>query len=123
MNTRRRLIQLAIKEKDLELEKLNTEFSTKKQSFLLLNENPEPFLRKLEDSSYKRSRQINQKMNKKITFHLQGQHKKIEFTNPKRQTKKKRKCRTQEEQQNYLQKKAKAEKGREDQCNRKKDQR
>ena len=84
MNTRRKLIQLAIKEKDLELERLNNEFNAKKQSFLLKNINPEHFLRKLEDSSNKRSRQINQKMNKKISFHLQGQHKKIEFTKPKR---------------------------------------
>ena len=35
MNTRRRLIQLVIKEKNLELERFNTEFNTKKQSFYL----------------------------------------------------------------------------------------
>ena len=84
-------MQLAIEEKDLELERLNTEFNEKKQSLLERNENPTVLLMKLEKSSSTLTQRINQKMNKKMGFHLQGQHEVIEFTKSKTQVKQKRK--------------------------------
>ena len=84
-------MQLAIKEKGLELERLNNEFNEKKQSFLERNENPTEFLMKLEKSSNALTQRINQKMNKKMRFHLQGQDEVIVFTKSKTQVKQKRK--------------------------------
>ena len=86
-NTRRKLMQLAIEEKDLELERLNNEFNETKQTFLERNENPTEFLMKLEKSS----NALTQRMNKKMGFHLQGHHEVIEFAKSKPQVKQKRK--------------------------------
>ena len=103
MNTRKKLIQLAIEEKEQELERLNNEFNEKKQTLTQhQNENTNAILQKLEESSNKKSKQINQKMNKKMNFHLQGQHTSIEFTKPKKQLKKKRKWTAERKKKNKI---------------------
>ena len=100
LNTRKKLMQLAIEEKDLELVRLNSEFDELKKSFLQQNENTTPFLTKLEMESNKQTRQINMKMNKKLNFHLQGQHEVMEFTKPKKQVKQKRRWTQQRKMKN-----------------------
>ena len=89
-NTRKKLMQIAIEEKDLELQSLNADFTEKKQSYVERSGNATQFLNKMENVSTKNSHNINERMNKKINFHLQQQHQTIVFTTVKTQVKKKR---------------------------------
>ncbi len=105
-NTRKKLLQLAIEEKDLELQKLNEQFSNMKQSYVERSQNPTSFLQKLEKSSNTLTRRLNEKMNKKVSFHL-GRQQKMVFTKPLVQEKKKRKWTAARKKKNRIRYKAK----------------
>ena len=83
LNTRKQLIKLAIKDKEKNLQQLNSSFNEKKEEMITNFENPNKLLEKLEQISNNQCRDINEKMNKKVEFHLQGQHEKIKFTKAK----------------------------------------
>ena len=89
-NTREQLISLAVKEKETLLCQLNAEFNTKKQDLVTNSENPNNILAKLEQASSKQGRELNEKMNKKVEFHLQGSHESIKFAKVKSYIKKKK---------------------------------
>ena len=91
LNTRKKLMQLAVNEKEFELQRLNNEFDTLKRTYLDHTEDSVRFLTKMEQSSHRRTQKINERMNKKVNFHLQRQDQNIEFTTTKKQVKKRRK--------------------------------
>ena len=74
----------------------------KKQSLLERNENPTVLLTKLEKYSSTLTQRINQKMDKKMGFHLQGQYEVIEFTKSKIQVKQKRKWTAERKKKNRV---------------------
>ena len=79
-NTRKQLISIAIKEKEQELLEKNAVFNTRKETYVNTLENAESFLEKLEQSSTSQCRKLNEKMNKKVEFHLQTNQEKTTFT-------------------------------------------
>ena len=104
-NLRKELILLAIKEKEIELQTLNEEFSTKKQKYIERIDNTNDFLTRLEKSSAKQTFKLNSKMNKKVSFHLQRHNESIKFTKTKTQKiqkKKKRKISALQKKKNRI---------------------
>ena len=72
------------------LQQLNTEFNTKKEEHITNTENPNEILEKLEKTSSKLCRELNEKMNRKVEFHLERRHEKIRFAKAKSYIKKKK---------------------------------
>ena len=79
-NARKQHLSLAVKEKETVLSQMNIEFNTKKEDHLTNSANPNELLGKLEQASAKQCCEINEKMNNKVDFHLQGSHERIKFT-------------------------------------------
>ena len=59
-NTRKQLLTLAIKEKELVLDQLNNEFNSKRAEYTNQLENPSDFLEKLAQSSARQCRDLNE---------------------------------------------------------------
>ena len=89
--TRKKLIMLALEEKEVELHRLNEEFEQKRTEYTANSENPSSFLQKLETLMNALTSRLNGNMNKKVSFHLGSQHVEKEFVKRKSQVKKKRK--------------------------------
>ena len=90
-NTRKKLLALAVEEKDIFLEQLNEEFNTSKEEYINSINDPSEFLSRLEQSSSKQFRKLNEKFIKKTAFHLQRRQEMIEFIKFKLYRKKKKK--------------------------------
>ena len=89
-NTRKKLLSLALEEKEIEIRRFSLQLEEKKNEYVTNHNNAKEFLLKLEKKSYNTAKQLNGRMNKKVTFHA-SQHQPIDFTKGKNQTKKKRK--------------------------------
>ena len=98
--TRKKLITLAIEEKEGELHKMNEEFNKKKAEYTANNGNPDSFLKKLERLMNALTTRLNGNMNKKVSFHLGRQVATKEFVKKKTQVKKKRKWTAQRKKKN-----------------------
>ena len=98
--TRKKLIKLAMEDKEIELLQANTEFSNLKQEYVTTNRNHEGFLIKLERQTDNLTYRLNKNMNKKVSFHLDHQQPPIEFVKKKIQTKKKRKWTAESKKKN-----------------------
>ena len=87
--TRKKLIKLAIEEKDIELLKTNGQFEQIKQQYILNSENSNIFFNKMDALMNGLTHRLNATMNKKVSFHT-GQQSKITFVKKSVQSKKKR---------------------------------
>ena len=100
--TRKKLIMLAIEEKEVELHQVREEFEKKKAEYTDINENPEVFLQKLETLMNALTSRLNGQMNKKVSFHLGRQETTKEFVRKKPQVKKKRKWTASRKKKNRI---------------------
>ena len=89
--TRKKLILLAIDEKEAELKKTTKQFEKMKQNYLSNNENSNKFLAKMDSQIRTLTQKLNTNMNKKICFHIGQQQTFIIFVKKKIQSRKKRK--------------------------------
>ena len=67
--TRKKLILLAIDEKEIELHQSNELFEQVKEDYISNNENPDRFLIKMEALMNALTHRLNTSMNKKVSFH------------------------------------------------------
>ena len=89
---RKKLIRLAIEEKESELRKYTVEYNQRKQELLENSEDPNSCVNKLQKLMNALTKRLNKKMNKKMSFHLGCQQlTTTEFTTNKIQIKKKQK--------------------------------
>ena len=65
--TRKKLIMLALEEKEVELHRLNEEFEQKRTEYTTNSENPSSFLQKLETLMNALTSRLNGNMNKKVS--------------------------------------------------------
>lgn len=88
--TRKKLIQLAIDDKEAELQVHNEQFEQMKQSHMANTENVDRFYTRMDALMNALAQKLNTTMNKKISFHIGRQHLPIEFVKKKTHAKKKR---------------------------------
>ena len=100
--TRKKLIQLAIEEKEVELHQFNEEFENKKSAYTNNSEDPVRFLQKLEKLMNTLTCRLNGSMNRKVCFHLGRQETSKEFVKKTTQVKKKRKWTTNRKRKNRI---------------------
>ena len=100
--TRKKLIRLAIEEKNIELSQTIEKFNQIRKEYIDANADHETFLSKLEKYMNAITHRLNINMNKKITFHLGRQQPLIEFVKKKMQAKKKRKWTANRKKKNKL---------------------
>ena len=106
---RKKLIRLAIEEKESELRKYTDEYNQRKQELLENSDDPNSCVNKLQKLMNALTKRLNKKMNKKMSFHLGCQQlTTTEFTTNKIQIKKKRKWTENRKKKNRLKYKAKA---------------
>ncbi len=88
---RKEILTLAVEEKQKELQRLKGEFDTKKRALDDREQsNRNALASKLEKRSAKVAKEINNKMNRKMHFHLQNNTNTHKFTNTKRFARKKK---------------------------------
>ena len=100
--TRKKLLLLAIEEKDIELSSSNEQFNRMKHEYTCTNENPDQLLNKVEKSVESLTHSLNCNMNRKITFHLGRQQPRLKFVKKKTLTKKKRKWTAERKKKNRM---------------------
>ena len=91
LETRRKLLQLGVEEKEKELQQANEHFEQMKQNFLANTENPDRVLTKMDSLMNALTHRLNKNMNKKISFHVGREQPPVTFVNNKMIVKKKRK--------------------------------
>ena len=90
LEVRKDLLAIAMEEKDREIATLKTQFKTEKEKLNGDNTKKQETLKKLEERSTTTSNEINKRLNKKVSFHLQ-ELTDIKFTKKKRLLKERRK--------------------------------
>ena len=86
LETRKKLITLAIEEKEIELSQTTATFNEMKQEYMNTNVEYEQFLGRLEKLTNALTCRLNKNMNKKVSFHLEHQQPAIDFVKKKTQT-------------------------------------
>ena len=106
-DSRKKLMMLAIEEKNEELNQIQEEFSQAKEEYVSTNVSPDVFLQKLEKLMNAVTHRLNKHMNKKVSFHLGQDRPTTEFVKKIVQVKKKRKWTLNRKKKNRLAYKAK----------------
>ena len=78
-DTRKKLITLAIEDKDIELSQVSAEFDRLKGEYIATNVDSNTFLTKLEKLMNALTQRLNKTMNKKVSFHLGSQQTSLVF--------------------------------------------
>ena len=99
-DARKKLIALAIEDKEEELRQLNQEFEQKKSEYTENNTDTRGFLEKLERLMNGLTHRLNANMNKKVNFHSGRHQTHTEFVKKKNMVKKKRKWTTSRKKKN-----------------------
>ena len=86
---RKKLIYIAIEEKESELEEVNKQFDQMKQNYIQKNQNANQFMSKLDSQMIKITHELNKRMNKKVSFHKK-QKTEINFVKKNNQSKNRR---------------------------------
>ncbi len=101
-DTRKKLICLAIEDKEIELTRINTEFNLKKVQYTENNADPTSFLLRLEKLIGTHTYRLNKTMNKKVSFHLGRQTTPTKFVKKKVQVQRKRKWTANRKKKNRI---------------------
>ncbi len=100
--SRKKLIELAIEEKDMELSQANEQFNNMKEEYINTISSHDNFFGKLEKLMNALSHRLNNNVNKKVAFHLGHQQPRVEFVKKKVQLKKKRKWTADRKKKNRI---------------------
>ena len=98
--TRKKLLRLAIKEKEIQLTQSSEQFEQLKEEYTKNDENSNLFFTKTDKLIDTLTQKLNSTMNKKVMFHGSRQQSSIKFVNQRAQAKKKRKWTTNRKRKN-----------------------
>ncbi len=101
-DTRKKLIALAIEDKENEITHISTEFNQRKTVYTENSSNPTVFLQRLEKLMNAHTHRLNSNLNKKVSFHLGRQQPQTEFVKKKVQVKKKRRWTASRKKKNRI---------------------
>lgn len=101
-DTRKKLILLAIDEKEIELQQSQHQFDQMKVDYISNNENPDQFLNKMDALMNALTQRLNISMNKKVSFHAGREQTTVTFVKKRCQVKKKRKWTANRKRKNRI---------------------